>query len=240
VIRFDHIAIAAPRLADAPAVLVGKLGGAPAYGAPSGPYRFYQWRFANLGRIEVLEPMGAESFLHRFLAQRGPGVHHVTFKVPSLADTCARAEARGYEIVGRNESDPEWKEAFLHPRQAMGIVVQFAETRWSGDDGLPDWPPPPGPPNPPPAVAIVGLRLRARSAERARVQWEEIAGGERIGNVNGEIGYHWPGSPMRLAVEMDPAGEEGPIAIEYASDRPVAVAPGPDPVLGVVFRPAAG
>src|SRR5574341_899365 len=113
-IAFDHVALALPRLADAPAVLVGVLGGVPEASAPSRGFNFGCWRYAGGGRIEVLEPAGADGFVHRFLAQRGPGVHHVTFKVPSLAEACARAEAHGYAIVGRDESRPAWKEAFLH------------------------------------------------------------------------------------------------------------------------------
>ena len=77
VTTFDHIAIASPRMSDAGAVLMAELGAVPAYGGDGRAYRFGQWRFANGARLEVLEPVGAEDFLHRFLAQHGPGVHHV-------------------------------------------------------------------------------------------------------------------------------------------------------------------
>ena len=71
-IHFDHIAIATHRMADAPAVLVGALGGTPTSdGGPSGAYTWGQWRFAGGGRLEILEPLGADGFLHRFLATRG-------------------------------------------------------------------------------------------------------------------------------------------------------------------------
>src|SRR5512146_1772984 len=112
-------------MADAPSVLVGQLGGTPAHGGSSPMYRFGQWRFKGGGRIEILEPADADGFLRRFLRTRGPGVHHVTFRVPSLGEVCARARAHGYDIVGYDDSDPDWKETFLHPRQALGIVVQF-------------------------------------------------------------------------------------------------------------------
>ena len=85
--------------------------------------------------------------------------------MPSLDEICARAQEEGYNVVGRDDSDPSWKEAFLHPKQALGIVVQFAEGR--GDNGPPGWQPPPGPPDPPPPVTIRGLRLTAHS-RRAR------------------------------------------------------------------------
>jgi len=232
-IRFDHIALAAHRLGDGPPVLVGVLGGVPHAGAPSGAYTWSTWRYANGGCLEVLEPRGEEGFLHRHLESRGPGVHHVTFRVPSLTEVCARAVDRGYRIVGFDDSDPSWSEAFLHPMEALGIVVQFAESRVPAPAR--PWSPPPGPQDPPPAVAIVGLRMRARGLERADAQWTEILQAERT-TEDGALIYRWPESPMRLAVEITPDADEGPLAIEYASTRALDLPETPVPQLGTVFR----
>jgi len=230
--RFDHIAVAVPRLADLVGVLEGTLGGRRDYGAPSGAYAFYQWSFAGGGHLELLEPLGADGFLHRFLAARGPGVHHVTFKVPSLAEACERARGLGYAIVGYDDANPRWQEAFLHPREAQGIVVQLAAT--SGEGGAPrGFAPPPGPPDPPPPITLVGLRLSARSAARARAQWAGVVQGEESPAPDGALVFRWPGSPMRLRVAIDPARAEGPLGLEYTADREVALPPGPHPLLGV-------
>jgi len=236
-ILFDHIAIALPRLADASAILADQLGGTPGHGATSRMYRFGQWRFEGGGRIEILEPVGGDGFLRRFIQQRGPGIHHVTFMVPSLAEVCARARAHGYDIVGHDDSDPRWQEAFLHPRQALGIVVQCAESTWSGGDGDPrDWTPPAHRRDPPPPVTIQGLRMRAHSHERARTQWGLILQGRATEGRAGELIFRWPGSPMRIAVEIDPLREEGPLSIEYASERAVTLPDGPHPMLGTAFE----
>lgn len=237
-VRFDHIAIAIPRMAEAPAILAGQLGGVPGAGGPSGVYRWGQWRFKAGGRLEVLEPTGADGFLHRFLARHGPGIHHVTFTVPSLAEACARAGAHGYTVVGYDGSDPGWREAFLHPREALGIVVQIAETRPPGPAGAaagPRWEPPPGPGDPPPPVTILGVRLRARSRARAHTLWAGVLQGRPAGAEGADLIYRWPGSPLGVAVEIDPAGEEGPVAIEYASEGPRALPDGRHPVLGAAF-----
>src|SRR5688572_14407901 len=227
-IRFDHIAIGMARMADATEMLVGTLGGLPAHGEPAGVFRWAAWSFAGGGTIEVLEPVGEHGFLHRFLDERGPGIHHVTFKVPSLDEVSARAERAGYDVVGRDDSDPEWKEAFLHPKQALGIVVQFAESvGGAGPD--PPWPPPASAPDAPAPVTIVGLRLRAHSRERARRQWERVLEAHASAGPHGELIYRWPDSPMRLAVEIDPARDEGPVAIELASVRAIALPAGPHP-----------
>jgi methylmalonyl-CoA/ethylmalonyl-CoA epimerase len=236
VTTFDHIAIATHRMADAAAVLMGELGGLPAFGGDSGPYRFGQWRFDNGARLEVLEPAGAGGFLHRFLAQHGPGVHHVTFRVPDLRAACARAEAAGYGIVGYDDANPYWQEAFLHPRQAMGIVVQLAQSRPAPPGRGPRWSPPSVPADVPPAVRLLGLRLSARDDDRARRQWVQVLQGEPSDGPAGELVVRWPRSPLRLVVEVDPGAPEGAVCLEVAADR-APLPDGPHPVLGVTIRP---
>jgi len=235
-IRFDHIAIGLPSLADAVPVLVGALGGVPDAGASSRArgFRWGCWRYAGGGRLEVLEPHGRDGFLHRFLAERGPGIHHVTFQVPSLVEACGRAEALGYKVVGFDDGNPAWKEAFLHPKHALGIVVQLAERGPGGRDPQ-RWTPPAVPGPPPRPVTILGLRLRAGSPERATTLWGRVLLGERAEPAAGELGFRWPGSPMRIAVEIDPAAEEGPLAIEFASDRAVVLPARPSAALGAAF-----
>jgi methylmalonyl-CoA/ethylmalonyl-CoA epimerase len=231
-IRLDHIAIALPRIADAPAALVAVLGGVPDKCRPSGAFRWATWTFAAGATIEVLEPLGADGFLHRFLAARGRGVHHVTFKVPDLAEACARAAQAGYDIVGRDESDRSWKEAFLHPKQALGIVVQLVES-----EVVP--PPdatasiPPGLPDPPPPVRILGLRLRAQSRRRVVTQWSGVTQGAVTDGPDGGLVFRWPDSPIRLAVDIDPSGEEGPVALEIAAERPIPSLDAAGAVLGI-------
>ena len=231
-IGFDHIELALPRIADAVPFLVGVLGGVPSTGAQGGPeFRFGTWHYANGGRIEVIEPIGDDGFVHRFLAGRGPGIHHVTFKVPSLDEACDRARARGYDIVSYDDSDEEWKTAFLHPKQALGIVVQFAETPVL--DGPYLWTPPVTATAPPPPVHVLGLRMRVSVPDRAHVQWVEVLRGACAERAAERLVYHWPDSPMSITVEVDPTVAEGPVAIELAADRPLALPAGP--VLGAVF-----
>jgi methylmalonyl-CoA/ethylmalonyl-CoA epimerase len=233
-IQLDHIAIATHRLTDAPALLAGVLGGIPFFGMDAGVFRFGQWEFEGDGRIEILEPRGADGFLHRFLATRGPGIHHVTFKVPSLRDVCDRAESLGYGIVGENVANPYWKEAFLHPKDALGIVIQLAQAAGKGPTRGKWRTAPPGPANPPPPVRILGVRTRAQSAERAERQWGELLQG-RAADENGLLVYRWPDSPLRIAVEIDASVTEGPTQIDVVSSRPIAPLDTPDTVLGTVF-----
>ena len=219
--RLDHIAVALPSIGQAPAIVAGLLGGIPDTTRPSTVFRWATWLFDGGGCLEVLEPSGPDGFLHRFLAGHGPGVHHVTFKVPDLDKACHLARAAGQEVVGRDDSDPSWKEAFLHPKRAQGIVVQMVEAA-PPPSTQPAGQVPPGVADPPPPVRLLGLRLRAHTRARAIAQWRDLLGGTVEAGAWSDLIFRWPDSPLRLAVEIDGAGVEGPIALEIASDRAVA------------------
>jgi catechol 2,3-dioxygenase-like lactoylglutathione lyase family enzyme len=220
----DHVAVGVARIADAAPFVAGVLGGREHGGGPSPGFRFFQWSFADGGRLEVLEPSGPpDGFLHRFLERRGPGVHHVTFKVPSLAAAAERARDAGYDVVGWSDDDPYWKECFLHPKQAQGVVVQLAEEHPRPPGRDPDsWPKielPPPPADAPPPVRLLALRLAARDADAARRQWGALLGGEARELAGGVVGFRYPRSPVGIVVETRPDAGEGPLAIEIACDR---------------------
>jgi methylmalonyl-CoA/ethylmalonyl-CoA epimerase len=144
----DHLAIGTPALVDGWELFGGVLGGTWAYGDDSPGFWWGQLKFAEGPKIELLTPTGGPdaAFLDRFLAARGAGPHHFNFLVTDIKDTLARIKAFGIEPVGVNLTDPAWKEAFLHPRDAHGIVIQVAQ-----EDGTPLSPQPrelpaPGPP----------------------------------------------------------------------------------------------
>ena len=132
----DHVAVAVERWADAWPRYAVELGGAWGSGGLNVGFGPAQLRFANGARLEILQPWQVEAnpFLRRFLDTNGPGPHHLTFKVADLTRALEVVTERGYAPVGVDLSDPMWKEAFLHPRQATGIVVQLAEAAgdWTG------------------------------------------------------------------------------------------------------------
>lgn len=233
---FDHVAIAVPDAAKATAFLVGELGGRACDAGPGAGFLWWQWKFEGGGALELLEPNGPpDGFLHRFLAARGPGVHHVTFKVPDIHAARDRATSLGYDVVGFSDALPDWKEAFLHPRQAQGTVVQFAESHpeleptWGAD-----WPYPPSPPPASSPVRLVGLRMTAVCSDRARHLWEDLLGGA-CAETGSDLVFRWPGSPLRIAVTIEPDGSDGVRCLEIATQRSLALPAGPHPILGTTF-----
>ena len=131
----DHLAIGTPSLTDGWELFGGVLGGTWAYGMDSPGYWWGQLTFAAGPKVELLTPTGGPdaAFLERFLAARGAGPHHFNFLVSDIEATLARVRALGIEPVGVNLGNPNWREAFLHPRNAYGIVIQVA--RQPGNPG---------------------------------------------------------------------------------------------------------
>jgi len=144
----DHLAIGTPTLTDGWDLFGGLLGGTWVYGLDSPGYRWGQLRFAAGPKIELLTPTGGPdaAFLERFLAAHGPGPHHLNFIVSDIEDMLARFRTLGLEPVGVNLDNPSWKEAFLHPRSAHGIVIQVAQQAGEPDTPAPRELPEPGPP----------------------------------------------------------------------------------------------
>jgi len=80
------------------------------------------------GRIELVEPLQEGSSVHRFLEERGEGIHHLCFLVDSLDETCRILDAAGYRLAGGIRAGSEGTRiAFLHPRGTGGVLIELRE-----------------------------------------------------------------------------------------------------------------
>ena len=123
---FDHVAVAVRRIADALPLFQAFLGGMPGEGGKGEGFTYQQLTFEG-GIVELIEPRGEDSFLDRFLAGRGEGLHHITFRVRDLPKWAARLRAAGYRVVGENYENPAWRELFVHPKSGHGVLIQLGE-----------------------------------------------------------------------------------------------------------------
>jgi methylmalonyl-CoA/ethylmalonyl-CoA epimerase len=125
----DHVAIGTRKLTDGWDLFGGLLGGSWVYGGDSPGFWWGQLQFCTGPKIELLTPTGGAdaAFLERFLDARGAGPHHFNFIVPDINATLSGLQSIGVEPVQVHLQNPAWKEAFLHPKDAYGIVIQVAE-----------------------------------------------------------------------------------------------------------------
>ena len=126
--RLDHVCWAVRKLEDALPMLT-ELMGMTVEGRFENPqmgFRGVGLRVpGGTGHFELLEPLGKDSYLHRFLEERGPGLHHVTFEVDDI-DKAANA-MRDYGIepyLGVTRSHG-WAETYIHPKDSGGVLFQF-------------------------------------------------------------------------------------------------------------------
>jgi len=128
IIRIDHTAIAVNDLDKARAFFIDTLGGKELFSAPAEGEGF-RWTTIELGSssfFELLDPIGDDGFVQRFLSSHGEGVHHITMQVRDLKQALDAVTAAGIPTFGHREM-PGWKEFFIHPRDAFGALLQFAE-----------------------------------------------------------------------------------------------------------------
>ncbi|HEY7948764.1 MAG TPA: VOC family protein [Acidimicrobiales bacterium] len=210
----DHVAVAVEAWSDAWPSYAVALGGAWSSGGLNVGFGPAQLRFSNGGRVEILQPWRSEDnpFLRRFLDRHGPGPHHLTYKVPDLASALDDARAAGFSPVGVDLTNADWKEAFLHPRQATGIVVQLAQATYAWES-----PPPEGFPTNrrEPAASLERVTHAVADIDDALALFEGLLGGRRT--ARGTAPDHsweyadveWPGPP-RLRLVSPTSDAEGP------------------------------
>ena len=226
--RLDHVALATRDVTEPLAVLVGRLGATETAGGNWVGFRSMQVFLGDDDggmKVELLEPWEPEhnDFLERFLSRHGDGPHHLTFKVDDLEETLARVLEAGLTPVSVDLSQPEWREAFLMPRDAQGTVVQLADSTFSqglpideyraarrdGAMGSPRWWPDP-PPAPPDHARLRRVVLRTRDIDATRALYVELLGGTPVerGPEGSALELEWPGGG-RLAFDLVPDAEPG-------------------------------
>jgi catechol 2,3-dioxygenase-like lactoylglutathione lyase family enzyme len=212
---FDHVAVAVERWSDAWPRYIGQLGGTWIGGGPDPGFASAQLRYGNGMRLEVLEPHEPEKndFLRRFLDRNGPGPHHFTFKVPDLAGALHEVRAAGLDPIGVNLDHPSWKEAFIHPKQAPGVVIQLAQTGPGSDT----WgsPAPTDLPRPTPLApaSFDRVTLAVPDLDAGLCFFEDLLGGARLDAGEDDdarwVDLGWPGpGRVRLAT---PASSGSPL-----------------------------
>jgi methylmalonyl-CoA/ethylmalonyl-CoA epimerase len=81
------------------------------------------------GHVELLRPLGPETAVGKFLARKGPGLHHVAYAVEDIEATLRQVTAAGIEPI---DSEPRAgirgsRVAFLHPRSTGGVLTEIVE-----------------------------------------------------------------------------------------------------------------
>jgi methylmalonyl-CoA/ethylmalonyl-CoA epimerase len=125
-----HIGIAVANIEEAKKVFSHVLGLA-CTGEKTLPERGVKVAFLSAGEttVELLEGLGPESTVAKFVAQRGAGIHHLCFEVEGIERVMTELAADGMRLIDEKarpgaEGKPV---AFLHPKSTLGVLVELIE-----------------------------------------------------------------------------------------------------------------
>jgi len=79
--------------------------------------------------IELLQPLGKESVVAKFLERRGEGFHHICYEVDDIKTAIASLKSAGMEILGEPRPGAEGLSVFLHPKKTHGVLVELVEKK---------------------------------------------------------------------------------------------------------------
>jgi methylmalonyl-CoA epimerase len=81
----------------------------------------------GMGRVELLASLGEETPVGKFLAKRGPGMHHVAYEVHDVRAALADLRAKGAELIDEQPREGLFGQevAFVHPGAAQGVLVEL-------------------------------------------------------------------------------------------------------------------
>ena len=79
------------------------------------------------GRVELLASLGPDTPVGKFLAKRGPGMHHVAFEVDDVGVELERLAAEGAELIDERPRRGLFglEVAFVHPAATGGVLAEF-------------------------------------------------------------------------------------------------------------------
>lgn len=129
-IKINHVAIVVPDLEEAQTFWVEALG-LPLERVEDVPAEAVKVAFLPTGEseIELLEPTDQQTGVARYLAGRGPGIHHLCLEVDDLEATLTRLRDHHVELINespRTTGDGK-KYAFVHPRSTGGVLLELYE-----------------------------------------------------------------------------------------------------------------
>jgi methylmalonyl-CoA/ethylmalonyl-CoA epimerase len=128
--RIAHIGVAVENLQDALAFYRDVLGLEPKAPESADGATIVSLPFGG-PEVELLVPASPDGPIARFLAKRGPGIHHLCYEVADLDAALDRCRSAGYRLVDDTPRTGAHgrRIAFVHPKSTAGILIELTEAR---------------------------------------------------------------------------------------------------------------
>jgi len=128
--RIDHIGVATEDIEGAIALYEGS------FGMPVAHRETVQSQGVEAvlldvgdGHVELLAPLGPDTPVGKFLAKKGPGLHHVAYAVSDIDEALSKLKEAGVDLI---DNEPrigirDSRVAFLHPKATGGVLTEIVE-----------------------------------------------------------------------------------------------------------------
>ena len=126
--RIAHVGIAVPDLEEALAFYRDILGLVPQPPEVTDGATILSLPFGE-SEVELLAPLTPDGPIAKFLAKRGPGIHHICYRVPDLDAALEECRKAGYRLVDEvpRRGAAGRRIAFVHPRATAGILLELTD-----------------------------------------------------------------------------------------------------------------
>ena len=128
--RIDHVGIAVEDLDGALALFEGTFG-MPVVHRETVEEQGVEAALLDVGEnhVELLRPLGPDTPVGKFLAKRGPGIHHVAYQVTDIESALERCREAGLRLIDESPRTGirSSRVAFLHPSASGGVLTEIVQ-----------------------------------------------------------------------------------------------------------------
>lgn len=130
ILKIDHLGVAINHIEKGKDFWTEALG-IPCEGSETVAEQKVTTAFFPVGEseVELLEPVGADSPVAKFIAKKGEGIHHIALRVEDLVAALSELKAKGIRLIDEvpRPGAGGAKIAFIHPAATNGILVELCE-----------------------------------------------------------------------------------------------------------------
>jgi methylmalonyl-CoA/ethylmalonyl-CoA epimerase len=86
-------------------------------------------QFENNVSIELLEPTTSDSVIAKFLSKKGPGIHHICYRVKDIEKVMEKLKNEGVRLLDEKprKGAHNCKVCFIHPKDCSGVLIELSE-----------------------------------------------------------------------------------------------------------------
>lgn len=130
--KIDHLGIATHSI-EASEEMYRRLLGHGCYHYEEIPEQGVKVGFIQVGeqKIELLEPLKAEGPIFKFLEKKGPGFHHIAYKVEDIISELKRLADEGFQLIDHHPRIGALGKhvAFIHPKATGSVLIELCADR---------------------------------------------------------------------------------------------------------------